>query len=219
MALFDTVRTASFATVLAFALIVLGISGYWVSLLGGYGTFVNFSLAVAVLTWAFVFPILLVSKLRRGSFLSWVAVELGVVGFMWIMWLATASYITSMTAGYALNCDSRFLSTVEESICRQYQALQAFSWLNWLIIFAYLVMLIVFIVKAVSTGRSVWTAEIADLSSFSAEGGAPSTNPNTMYPPSMANTNNTGYPTMASQPQPHPQQYQQAPYGQGAAQV
>lgn len=68
--------------------------------------------------------------LRRGSFLSWVAVELGIVGFMWVMWLgmfsssveiliilftelhipATASYTTSMTAGIALNCDSSFIT-------------------------------------------------------------------------------------------------------------
>lgn len=81
-----------------------------------------------------------------------------------------------------------------------------------------MVLLIVFVVKAMHTGRSVWTAEVTDLSSFSAEG-APSTNPNPVYAPSMANTNNTGYPTMASQPQPQPQQYQQAPYGQGVAQV
>ncbi|CAE6423910.1 unnamed protein product [Rhizoctonia solani] len=167
MALFDTLRLASFATVLAFSLIILGISGYWVSQLEGYATslatFSSFSLAVSVITWAFMFPVLIVSTIRRGSFLSWVAVELAICGLLWVLWLASASYTTSMSAGVTLNCDLAY-STEFESVCRQYQTIQAFSWLNWLILFAYLVLAAIFAVKAMNKGQSVWTMEITDLS-------------------------------------------------------
>ncbi|KAJ1308541.1 hypothetical protein OPQ81_004242 [Rhizoctonia solani] len=175
MALFDTLRLVSFATVLAFSLIVLGISGYWVSLLEGVATSLatssSFSLAVSVITWAFMFPVLLVSTLRRGSFLSWVAMELGICGFLWVLWLASAAYTTSMSAGITLNCDLALTAAVE-SVCRQYQAIQAFSWLNWLILFAYLVLVIIFAVKAMNKGQSVWTMEIADLSAAVSGSGA-----------------------------------------------
>ncbi|CAE6436026.1 hypothetical protein ACGC1H_000858 [Rhizoctonia solani] len=167
MALFHTLRLVSFATVLVFSLIVLGISGNWVSLLQGvatsFATSSSFSLAVSVITWAFMFPILLIGALRRGSFLSWVAVELGICGFLWVLWLASASYTTSMSAGVALNCDLA-RSMEAEGICRQYQAIEAFSWLNWLILFAYVVLVVVYAVKAMNKGQSVWTMEITDLS-------------------------------------------------------
>ncbi|CUA70283.1 hypothetical protein RSOLAG22IIIB_00638 [Rhizoctonia solani] len=202
MALFDTLRLASFATVLAFSLIVLGISGYWVSQLQGvatsFATSSSFSLAVSVITWAFMFPILLVSALRRGSFLSWVAIELGICGFLWVLWLASASYTTSMSAGITLNCDLA-LTTEAESVCRQYQAIQAFSWLNWLILFAYIVIAVIFAVKAMNKGQSVWTMEITDLAA-AASGSA--TDGST-----IAASNYTGK-------APEPNHYQQPQYNQ-----
>ncbi|CAE7233635.1 unnamed protein product [Rhizoctonia solani] len=199
MALFNTLRLASFATVLAFSLIVLGISGSWVSQLQGvatsFATSSSFSLAVSVITWAFMFPILLVGALRRGSFLSWVAIELGICGFLWVLWLASASYTTSMSAGVTLNCDLA-LSVEVESVCRQYQAIQAFSWLIWLILFAYAVLVIVFAVKAMNKGQSVWTMEISDLGTAgSGAGGDASTIAASTY------TGKTAQPNHYQQPQ------------------
>ncbi|CAE6493063.1 unnamed protein product [Rhizoctonia solani] len=143
MALFDTLRLASCATVLVFSLIVLGISGYWVSQFQDFVTVLatssSFSLAVSVITWAFLFPMQLVT---------------------------TASYTTSLSAGLTINCDLE-ITTTGENFCRQYQAIQAFSWLNWLILFAYIVLVVVFAVKAMNKGQSVWTMEITDLSATS----------------------------------------------------
>ncbi|KAH7343902.1 hypothetical protein B0J17DRAFT_644406 [Rhizoctonia solani] len=202
MALFDTLRLASFATVLLFSLIVLGISGHWVSQFQGvatiFATSSSLSLAVSVITWAFMLPVLLLSILRRGSFLSWVAIELGICAFLWVLWLASASYTTSITAGLALSCDLE--PTIGwENLCRQYQAIQAFSWLNWLILFAYVVLVVVFAVKAMNKGQSVWTMEITDLStanSGSATDGS-----------TIAASNYTTKP-------PQPNHYQQPQYNQ-----
>ncbi|QRV72676.1 membrane-associating domain protein [Ceratobasidium sp. AG-Ba] len=170
MALFNLLRTISFSTLLAFSLIVLGIAGHFLSLLQGLyysslNTSSGFSVAVSVITWAFILPIFLIGILRRGSFLSWVSVELGVCGLLWVLWLAAASYTTSLIQGLTLNCDSVFLTPAEEGICREYQALQAFSWLNWLILLAYNVILLVFAIKANGQGQSVWTSDINDLGS------------------------------------------------------
>lgn len=84
--------------------------------------------------------------------------------------------------------------------------------------------MLVFVVKAMHTGRSVWTSAVTDLSSFSAQGvNISPTKNNAAYAPSMASTANTSHPMMAPHPQyqphPHPQQYQQAPYRQGVAYV
>ncbi|KAG8762806.1 hypothetical protein FRC11_007680 [Ceratobasidium sp. 423] len=212
MALFDTLRLASFATVLAFSLIVLGISGYWVSQLEGVATSLatssSFSLAVAVITWAFMFPVLLVSTMRRGSFLSWVAIELGICGLLWVLWLASASYTTSMSAGVTLNCDLAF-SVEFESVCRQYQAIQAFSWLNWLILFAYIVLVVILAVKAMNRGQSVWTMEITDLSTAGSGSGNDGS--------TIAASNYTGKTPQPNQQQQYNQPMQQ--YPQGAANV
>ncbi|CAE6424686.1 unnamed protein product [Rhizoctonia solani] len=214
MALFDTLRLASYATVLAFSLILLGISGYWVSQLQGvatsFATSSSFSLAVSVITWAFMFPVLLVSILRRGSFLSWVAIELGICGFLWILWLASAAYTTSLSAGVTLNCDLAY-STELENFCRQYQAIQAFSWLNWLILFAYIVLVVVFVVKAINKGQSVWTMEIADLSTA---GSGPGADASTIAASNY--TSKTHQPSHYQQPQ-YTQSAHQHP--QGVAQV
>ncbi|KAG9123138.1 hypothetical protein FRC07_000192 [Ceratobasidium sp. 392] len=190
MALFDTVRLVTVIAVHAFALIVLGISGHWLSLLQGYYTiysnFSAFALAVSVITWAFFLPIYLIGLLRKGSFLSWVVVELGVCGLLWVLWLASASYTSSMTGGTALNCDYALLTPEAESICRQYQALQAFSWLNWLILTGYVVLLLVFAFRAQGQGHSVWTSDVNDLSSFSSTEGA---KPGSNHAPAMQQNN------------------------------
>ncbi|GAB1524930.1 membrane-associating domain protein [Rhizoctonia solani] len=203
MPLFDTVRLASYATVLVFSLIVLGISGYWVGLFQGAGTGLgtpaSFSLAVSVITWAFMFPALLVSTFRRGSFLSWVAIELGICGFLWVLWLASAAYTTSLSAGMTLNCDL-VSNTGAESICRQYQAIQAFSWLNWLILFAYIVLVIALAIKGMNKGQSVWTMEISDLSAAVSGSGSTS-----------ATSNHVGKVV-----QDQPSHYQQPQYNQPA---
>ncbi|KAG8776155.1 hypothetical protein FRC12_001069 [Ceratobasidium sp. 428] len=206
MALFDTVRSVSFIAVLAFALIILGISGHWLSLIQGYySIYTNFSafaLAVSVITWAFLLPIYLIGILRKGSILSWVVVEVGTCGLLWVLWLASASYTSSITGGNALNCDYRFLTPEAESICRQYQALQAFSWLNWLILFAYLVLLLVFAFRAQGQGHSVWTSDVTDLSSYSAAGGPQHGSNNGMPAPAMQqnNYNHSGAPTHPGTP-------------------
>ncbi|QRW01722.1 membrane-associating domain protein [Ceratobasidium sp. AG-Ba] len=147
MALFNLLRTISFSTLLAL------------------NTSSGFSVAVSVITWAFILPIFLIGILRRGSFLSWVSVELGVCGLLWVLWLAAASYTTSLIQGLTLNCDSVFLTPAEEGICREYQALQAFSGsIGSSVILAYNVIL-VFAIKANGQGQSVWTSDINDLGS------------------------------------------------------
>jgi len=228
MALFNTIRVVSFIAILLFALIVLGISGHWVSLLQGfvssYSNPAAFALAVSVITWAFLGPLPLISMLRKGSILSWVVVELAIVGLLWVLWLAAAAYVTSMTAGASLNCDYAFLTPEAESICRQYQALQAFSWLNWLILFMYLVLLLVFAIKAQGKGHSVWTSDVTDLQSFSAGGGstsnlAPATNNAAYQQNNATNQQNSQYTPSMQQSSIHPNSAQQHYAQPGVAQV
>ncbi|KAF8680997.1 hypothetical protein RHS04_03473 [Rhizoctonia solani] len=192
MALFDTLRLVSYATVLVFSIIVLGMSGHFVTLLQ-LGFFIEYvsaslcSLAVSVITWGTMLPILLVSAFRRGSFLSWVAVELGTCGLLWVLWLVDLAVIR---------------------VCRQHWAVQAFSWLNWVILSAYITWVVVLAVKAKSKGQSVWTMEIRDLSTAASGPTADEANN-----AASNNEDKTAQPDHYQQPQQNYQSAQQYPHG------
>ncbi|KAF8760224.1 hypothetical protein RHS01_01971 [Rhizoctonia solani] len=208
MPLFDTVRLASYGTVLVFSLIMLGISGSVFGSSPGIDVILALILlAASSITWVFMFPALLVSIFRRGSFLSWVAIELGICGFLWVLWLASAAYTTSLSAGIALNCDLAS-DTGAESSCRQYQAVQAFSWLNWVILFAYIVLVIALAIKATNKGQSVWTMEIRDLSTAAS---GPTADEATNA--ASNNEDKTAQPDHYQQPQQNYQSAQQYPHG------
>lgn len=52
-----------------------------------------------------------------------------------------------------------------ESLCRQYSALQAFQWLTWLLLFAYIVLVIILAVMATVKGnKRAWLSPTSDLS-------------------------------------------------------
>lgn len=147
-------RTIAFGSVGLFSLIVLGISAHLVSLRGPAPDYVNFALAVAILTLIFL-PLLFILPIkRRGSWPSYLAVELGVLWFLWILWLASAAHTASMTPG---------LNYCSGGICSELRAMLAFSFLNWLILMFYAVLVFVFAVIAHSRGeRGVWRSTVQE---------------------------------------------------------
>ena len=61
---------------------------------------------------------------------SWILVELVVTGILWVLWLAAAADATSATDGIAFDCGDTFGDGA--TFCHEYQAIQAFEYLNWL---------------------------------------------------------------------------------------
>ncbi|PVG03532.1 hypothetical protein CPB86DRAFT_804053 [Serendipita vermifera] len=236
MQLYETIRLAVFGVLLLFSLIVLGLSGNLVAHTNGY-SFPGFSVAVAVLTIIIVIPMLVIDRIRKGAVVSWVAVELGWCFFLWVFWLAAAALSTStflFTGDCGYWADLIYYSGWE-TLCRQYQAVQAFLWLGWLLIKVYIILTLVLAILAATRGHSkVWTSPTSDLSfspthtksgepkippvaggagaypNMAYNQGAPVGAPGTGYPPNQPEQ--PGYPQQPYGAQPGQPGYQQPQY-------
>lgn len=117
-------------------------------------------LAVAVMTLVTVPGMVVVDIFRRGAFTSMIAVELGWLGFLDVLWLASAAYTTSVWPPLgslcALNGDIPNLV----GACADVQAGMAFGWLNWLSLTGYLVTLLVVSIISSSKGSPVWKSTV-----------------------------------------------------------
>jgi hypothetical protein len=155
MQAFHIIRLAVFGVVLAFALIILGLGANIVvtfSAFGFYSSVPAFAVATGVLTFAILVPVLVIDFLRKGAITSLTASELGFMGFLWILWLSCASNMTArQSLYYSEGCSSSY-DPETASYCQQFQALQAFSWLGWLVLFFYWIALLVIALIAQSRG-------------------------------------------------------------------
>lgn len=108
------------------------------------------------------------------------------------------------------------LTDAEQSICHQFQAMEAFSWLNWLILWGWTFVLLVFSVIALSRGnRSVWTAPAGQTDFFARGNG-------TQVPPVKHEYDGSTYPPQpqyGAQPQHVQPQYTGQPAQPGVAHV
>jgi len=167
------VRLGLLSTVLLFSVIVFGISANLIHLdnefFDGFiatPAFTGFALFVSIVTFITVIPLLVFDILKKGTALSLVFVELIWTALLGIFWLASAADTTTWGWFWG-SCDfagdddiavgdvgdgTGTLETVNfSSICHQYQALQAFSWLNWLILWGWLG--VVFVLSIISLSR------------------------------------------------------------------
>jgi len=157
-------RMAVFGAVSVFGLIAFGISAHLVALAAeftsrtrsGFGgfEFAALGLATAILTLISVPPMFAISIKRRGAYTSYVVAELAWLSFLWIMWLATAGSIAKLfvidTGCYG------------NGVCMEIQAVEAFGFLNWLMLLAYTITLLTASCIAHNKGHtSVWKSEVA----------------------------------------------------------
>ncbi|KAJ6631873.1 hypothetical protein B0H10DRAFT_1771114, partial [Mycena sp. CBHHK59/15] len=158
------------AVVSLFALIVLCLGAALVNTtetyLGGYFSFAALGIATAVLTIATVPAMIALEIMRPGGATSMIAVEIPWFGFLWILWLSTgaesaeASYL--FLAGCGDAAADEFADSIALGACREITALQAFSFLNWIILFFYTTALLVLSGVAASRKHAgVWKASVA----------------------------------------------------------
>jgi hypothetical protein len=219
MQAFRIVRLAVFGVALGFSLILLGIGANFVAQTAKYrvygGSIPGFAVATAVLTFAIIIPVLVIDFLRKGAMTSLTASELGFMGFLWILWLACASNATAALGGYTISDCSLFYDSAAASLCQQYQALQAFSWLGWLVLFFYWIALLVIALIAQTRGvnnafMTPSTELAANLPKSGNAGGEPKIPP-ANYPPGSI-TPGTYPPQGQFPPGQYPQQgYSPAP--------
>jgi len=220
MNIFAAIRLVVFGVILLFSFINLALAANLTSKTEGW-TFPGFAVAVSILTLIIAIPMLVVDFLRKGSFVSWVATELGWCGLLWVLWIASAGLSTS-TLLFIGDCS--VWSPSLETLCRQYSAVQAFSWLTWLLLTFYIITVIVLSVLATVKGNSrVWLSPASDLSfspthTASGEPKIPPYNPN--YAGTPAGGAYAGNPAggYAGTPGAYPPGQQQQGYNAGPGQ-
>jgi len=149
--MFSLVRLAGLCTVGFLSIIVLGISA---NLDYGLG------IATAVLTIISVIPVLVIDFFRKGVFTSWTCVELGWVGVLWVLWLATGADAASLASVGCAVYDCGFVecSPYTASLCSQVRAIAAFGFIGFFILIAIWIWTLVIAVRAHNVGdQHIWT--------------------------------------------------------------
>ncbi|KAL5527210.1 hypothetical protein ACEPAG_6001 [Sanghuangporus baumii] len=156
-------RVGTFGTLLLFSLIEMALGAAYIAKLDdlGFGSpnFAGLAVAISVITLVIITPMFAIDFVRRGAVTSWVIVELGVTGVLMILWLATAATTADFTDG-SVDCDG--LRGDSEFICRTYQAIEAFAFINWLLLLFYFSALIGFSVTAQTRRNPPWRGTVRD---------------------------------------------------------
>jgi len=167
----STARVVTFATTLLFALIVMSLSANLISLTEPvfYYKFSALALSTSLLTLFTVTPMLVIDMLRQGSFFSFIVVEIVWLSVLWVLWLSSGSY-AAWTDGQLIaafpnesTCNFGFFS-LQGAVqgCHEIKAIMAFSFLLWILLMAYTVMLLILAIRAHERGNPPWTAGVRD---------------------------------------------------------
>ncbi|KAJ3571670.1 hypothetical protein NP233_g3598 [Leucocoprinus birnbaumii] len=160
--LLPLVRLVIFGIVSLFALIVMAMSAHILSLThgvqGGSANFGGLGVAVGVLTLITLPPMIVIGRIRSGAMPTFIVVELGWIGFLWVLWLASAGTTASIN-GTGGNCASS--NHLASTVCGEVNAIEAFGFLNWLMLMAYWLVLLVFSIRGLQSGNSnIWTTSV-----------------------------------------------------------
>ncbi|KAJ7263631.1 hypothetical protein B0H12DRAFT_1230919 [Mycena haematopus] len=190
---FPLIRLVVLSTVVVFALIALGVAAAFTSSTSAYLTesgtsqtfpFASLGIATAVFTMVTVPAMITLEILRPGGPTSMIIVEILWLGFLSILWLSTGADAAGFSGGASLafgcgnardETDLGFDSDVPTSdspteICQEMSALEAFAFLNWIVLMGYIgMLLVVSLVAANRKHTSVWTSSVAN-APFSAPG-------------------------------------------------
>ncbi|KAH8103391.1 hypothetical protein BXZ70DRAFT_925432 [Cristinia sonorae] len=201
-------------------------------------TFSLFNVAVAGLTILTVPAMLLIERLRRGAFTSMIIFELGWLGTLLILWIASASNTVNsvrfLLALCSLSLNKRV--SVLQSACRDVRASEAFGHLAWVSLFGYVSALFFLSYKASQQGKPVWRSAVSEtefhtnftVPNFNENAGRqdpeavkdqdPTVDPQNMsygYPANQPVVYDMSQPQLAQTQQGQPQApYAQVPYGQ-----
>jgi len=162
----------TFSTTILFSLIVMSLSADLISITSpDYYTFSALALATSLLSFT-VAIMLVVDLLRQGSIFSYIVVEVVWLSILWIFWLSTGSYAAwtddQITAGLPAEstCDFGFFANLANpdanQICHEIKAIMAFSFLTWILLMSYTLVLMVLAIRAHERGNSAWTTGVRD---------------------------------------------------------
>jgi len=198
MAILPVFRLIFFCLSNTFAVIVLSLGAHLTSITEGflnfYFKFSVLSIVTALLHLLSVPALLIIDRTRSGAFTSMVVVELGWLFVLWILWIATGADAANANA-LTFNGNCNLYAGDDATACNEMQAIEALGFINWLILFGYSVVVLVFAIKAASDGRPAWTVSVKDINW--SNGGVPNEKGN-FTPPVPVPTSSPGYPPVSS---------------------
>ncbi|KAI9512711.1 hypothetical protein F5148DRAFT_973099, partial [Russula earlei] len=161
----------------AFSFIVICVSADVVSLTNPvfYYNFSAFSLSTGLLTARYCQPnvrqnfLYVIGSFRQGSVLSYLVVEIGWLTVLWIFWLASGSY-AAWTDDQIFAADPTqascnfgiFGDGAASQLCHEIKAIMAFSFLLWLLLMGYTILLLVLGIRAQDGGHPPWKTSVRD---------------------------------------------------------
>ncbi|KAF8140650.1 hypothetical protein EV363DRAFT_1207402 [Boletus edulis] len=165
MGVFSFIRIAVLGVTTLFSIIVLAISAHLISqtqqYFGATATFSSLALAVAVISLVTLPVMLVVDFIRSGAFTSMIVVELAWLYTLCILWVAAAGEtVTEYNLFFPFGCD--FLDTIVNGMCQSTQVIEAFSFLNFIIMLLYASVLSVMAVVAATRGQGVWLSSVKE---------------------------------------------------------
>lgn len=191
------VRTVTFGAATFLSVILLGLGAYLVNLYLGLLDFANLAVAAGVLTLVTLPAMYAIELKRPGTPLGWVALEVGWINVLWVLWLACAARAADVygalnrakTAYRGSRYSFRALSLSDyEDSPNVMAAIVALGFIIWLLLIGYVALLTMSAVKASQNGNTaVWKQSVDALASATPQekgGEAGSTHPGMhQYPP------------------------------------
>ncbi|KAF8875346.1 hypothetical protein CPB84DRAFT_1796614 [Gymnopilus junonius] len=165
MVSFTLVRAAVFVTVTVFAVLELAlgaaITNWTTTKLNGFFSFAALAIATAILTICTLPVMLFLSFRRTGAIPSMVASEFGWTWILWILWLAVGGSAANISGTRIVMALIDSVHNQLGTLCREVQALEAFGFLAWIVLFAYNIILTYIIVTQTTRGNAnIWTIYI-----------------------------------------------------------
>ncbi|KAF9226955.1 hypothetical protein BS17DRAFT_814852 [Gyrodon lividus] len=223
MAIIPLLRTIIFSLVTIFALVILGICAHIEYLISGYTgahlAFAAFGLAAACVTVVSLPLLLLLGNLRRGNFTSMIIFEIIWFFILWVMWIGTAGDTVVDRAFYFPDGCIYDAYPTTNQICYEFTVVEAFAFLNFLCVFVYYDVILLYAIINAIRGKGIWTASVQEavgITSSPVNTGIPMNQPQYNAVPGPQYQNYGGFPPNAPPPQSYDAYPQQVP-AQGPA--
>ncbi|KAF8580570.1 hypothetical protein K439DRAFT_1636903 [Ramaria rubella] len=124
--------------------------------------FESTAVVIAALTLLTVLPVLVMNFVRRRCVTSVVLFEIGWVSILMILWVVSAGQ-TSGTSMFIDRCSDSDADDDIQAMCDQFRAIQAFSWINFIMLLLWLAVVMVVALMAHNRGHTrVWTYPFSD---------------------------------------------------------
>ncbi|KAF8896062.1 hypothetical protein BD779DRAFT_559708 [Infundibulicybe gibba] len=175
MSFISVLRIVVLSLCLLLGLAILGITAHITALTTPSSTgdpiffdFEGLGLVTGSLSTIFIPTMLVLGAIRHGAFLSMIAVELCVLGLIWVLWLANAAVLTEWSQIFFPDGCGVFISgSLDFTVCQEFFALKGLSFTSWLLLMIYSGILLVLALVSRSRGDRVWTVSVSQ-ATFSA---------------------------------------------------